>query len=543
MMPRCLVLIFALSFNLLGCSGGFGFLGGVSKPETVSTPVPPVPVIGSYLTGVLYDSAGVVAANAALEIPDITTGVASDASGRFQLPALGALAQSFEVRISGTRLSGELLLRTHLPEHVAALLRESDSVSQISKLMVIFVLPERESLIETSEAGVWRGQLVSHAVPAPDGRTSYSHFPHFDARRNGDVAQVRWSRFAGASGNVRIAISPDAHAVETWNGQNDGKILESGGRVLTDFAQCESSFQSTISGPLNSVDDAFCGLALNGTKQHIRIAVIGENVVCLSAVQSLSERVIFEFTGQVQSFTVSEEPSAARPLVIHAWGGGGASGAGGAAGGGSGYARLAITAGLSIGDTLEVFVGGAGQLGASARSGGGGGAGEGGGGTGGAGGGLAGLNGGPDLCGGGVGGNGAQANGVNGGGGPSNRGYGAGLSGNEGHGGAGGYDTGAAVIAAGAGAGGWGWRLGGTSGAALVDGGGGGAGYAGGGGGGAGCHGMGGGGGSSFVDSTFGEGRVSSGTNAQPGNADDPDNAGRGTANTSGRVVISYPAP
>lgn len=265
----------------------------------------------------------------------------------------------------------------------------------------------------------------------------------------------------------------------------------------------------------------------------------------------------FNHSGSVQSWTAQRAATAEHPIIIKAWGAGGATVSGGAAGGAGAYAELQVTSGVNAGDTLSVYTAGAGQPGSASRSGGGGGgasavvkgstvfvvAGGGGGshavagsGYGGAGGGDTGEKGGPDGCAGGEGGAGALGA-TSGAGGPSNRGYQAGQSGHDGHGGNGGSGNGGATQA---GTGGWGWRNGGNSGAVPGDGGGGGggAGFAGGGGGGGGCWGMGGGGGSSFANSSFGAGRVVSGAKTEAGNQSDADNAGSGAAGVHGRVVI-----
>ena len=264
----------------------------------------------------------------------------------------------------------------------------------------------------------------------------------------------------------------------------------------------------------------------------------------------------FSYTGAVQTWTAQRAASATNPIIIKLWGAGGATV--GAAGGGGGYAQISVTSGINAGESLQVYVGGAGLPGSASRSAGGGGGASavmkgtnilavaaggggshavGGSGYGGAGGGSSGEQGGPDGCAGGSGGAGASGS-AQGSGGTSNRGYSNGQSGQNGAGGDGGSGAGGSTQS---GTGGWGWRNGGNAGTVPGDGGGGGGGggYAGGGGGGGGCWGLGGGGGSSYANSSFGSGTLTGGSRSSAGHASDADNSGAGAAAAAGRVVIS----
>lgn len=263
-------------------------------------------------------------------------------------------------------------------------------------------------------------------------------------------------------------------------------------------------------------------------------------------------------------------PSGVTSLTLKAWGGGGGSGAGGAtavggAGGGGGYATSTIT--VTPGETLTVYVGGAGQGGIHNALGVRGGGGGGGGGytsiyrgstplliaAGGGGGG-----GGRNAIAGGAGGAGGGTNGVAGTQGAANNGAGggAGTQSAGGSGGTGGNNSGAAgnSLTGGAGAdgnattngsdgsgaagGGGGGGNGGIANQSITRaaGGGGGGGYFGGGGGGATSSvdtaaGGGGGGGSGYTNSG---GTLTAGSGADPGNNTDSGRNGAGQGGVSG---------
>ncbi|MEY2988433.1 MAG: hypothetical protein RJB13_1954 [Pseudomonadota bacterium] len=569
--------LFAL-FVLTACSGATEFLGEnpsslkpvTLEPATNGTPVPPVPVIGSYLAGTLFSESGETVARAEIEVPLWSAVVRTDRNGGFTIPVSSSPASDVEVRIRGADSIGEMRLMATVPVEVVDLMNEAVNLGNVASLLsrtVAMVLPNQSSLSQTQTADgvVLSGRLLMHSFPRELDVRKYTHLPFFSGTTDLNSALLQWRKPLGRLGVIRLGFASRPSTLGVWDGRLDEQFIAAGGQVITDFSDCSDSFRSLDAGPLESVESALCAVLLSQSESYFRLAYVGDTFTALSNIILLHgeapiEKRVYDFSGQPQIYKLHRTPTEDRPLVIVAWGGGGASGRGGALGGAGGYTQLKITSGMLRGDELTVYVGGSGQLGTGLRSGGGGGgasavlrngqvvivaaggggaAGEGTAGGGGAGGGIIGAQGGADGCAGGAGGGGAQADGVNGLGGVSNRGYGVGLAGSAGHGGSGGSDGTADLSTAGAG--GWGWKNGGISGVSTSDGGGGGggAGFGGGGGGGAGCHGMGGGGGSSFIDSAFGAGDVLSGQGALPAKRNDADNGGRGAAAFPGRVVIT----
>lgn len=290
-----------------------------NNTTTISAPLPPVEITGSYLTGVLNDTAGEPLAEATLEVTATNHSTTTNTAGEFKIPVLKIPSSTFEMKISNVSRgpdseSSQYTVQTTLPPALAALVDSEKSNTTVKRDMdqgVNWTFPRNTTPTSSADGTEQKYILNTLVVPKTQGtlsvgtltndkrdlsKTRYSNDSH------GGAARFSWN--APADAVVKIGFSTGVNSLASWTGDarvelpSQGPSVSGGtGVVFTEsaFDACDDEgFRTQASGTFTPTD-AKCGIKFlssggllnQNDDYYFRISILVGNKLLLSPVEKV----------------------------------------------------------------------------------------------------------------------------------------------------------------------------------------------------------------------------------------------------------------
>ncbi|MBM3381737.1 MAG: hypothetical protein FJY29_04770 [Betaproteobacteria bacterium] len=235
--------------------------------------IPPVPVMGSYLTGILTDHEGAPVADAGFKI--LQTGHAGKTSsdGQFQIPVQSVPSGQVTFEIARPAKS-KIELETSLPPELRALVESAKNAPtqrlQLDRRLALAIPavsfpPQTGSGDGTSPGGatyVPRIQVSANALPMATGGKAYSSFLSVYDESSLNSARYGWVQKNAPLGVVRIAFANSGDTLAKWNGSIDEGFRAAGGQFITNFAACTDKQYTEASGEFGAAAAGQCGMTM-----------------------------------------------------------------------------------------------------------------------------------------------------------------------------------------------------------------------------------------------------------------------------------------
>lgn len=218
--------------SLLG--GGSGKAPSSAANNSNTTPpttevLPPVPVTGSFLTGVLADSDGSLLAGATMTIVATQHTTTTDLNGEFRIPVSAIPPGNFNMRLAFDRVDPdtdqkellEFLVETSLPQDLAAKVESEKSNTSLVKNLddrLGWMFPRNPIGVNNSDGTEVKYILPSATLPKTDAGTNLSILTKYSNVSTGSSARFEWT-FPGANStgwSVVIAYGKSFDLVSQW---------------------------------------------------------------------------------------------------------------------------------------------------------------------------------------------------------------------------------------------------------------------------------------------------------------------------------------
>jgi hypothetical protein len=301
-----------LLLGLLACSGvNFSGVSGKSLPSKSPTPnasptknsgavLPPVPVAGAYLTGVLNDANGDVIASAALEILENKHSTRTDTLGQFKIPVSKIPAGVFVIELQLPNKESKLTLETTLPSDIRTLV-ESTNTETSAEVAIArtlgLALPWGVSSGEEDSGGAQKLVFVTNSLPLPKGAQRVSNYTALINESAGNIARFKWSHPVEAAASVKLMHSLSEPLIQSWDGTNESALLSNGATLLTNFSSCNDASYTVGSGDFNKALEAQCGISVanppysNSLPNFFRLAIVTPSELKLSAIFAIKDKI------------------------------------------------------------------------------------------------------------------------------------------------------------------------------------------------------------------------------------------------------------
>ncbi|MEY4065644.1 MAG: hypothetical protein RIR26_1852, partial [Pseudomonadota bacterium] len=282
--------------------------GGIGPDAKI---IPPVPVIGTFLTAELLEKDGTPLANATVNVMEKES-EESDASsldslwlwvsellgqtsvyetkanerGLFKVPVENIKSSKINLQIRTKKrfLTSEI----SIPADIAAAVSNArvsaglpplpdlppsaGAFSPISERKLGLQIPENRnqppttgSISEPLEESVF---IMTSSLPLPTDAQgkSFGMWTLVENESSASAARFYWNNMFSKTAEVKIVFAQDSAILSNWDGRQESTPLwqgkQAGDNIVSDFSQCsDESFNSQSSGPLTSVDGSSCGLS------------------------------------------------------------------------------------------------------------------------------------------------------------------------------------------------------------------------------------------------------------------------------------------
>lgn len=298
--------------GLLAC-GGIDFTGvsGKTFPSTSPTPsgsaikdnggvLPPVPVSGAYLTGVLNDANGDVIASAALEIIENKHSTRIDKLGQFKIQASKIPAGVFLIEVSLPGRKSKFTLETTLPSDIRTLVDNANAAKpaeiELDRALGLS-LPWGLNDTEEDSGGLQRLSFVTNSLPLSKGPKRVSNYTKLLNTSAGNIARFKWKHKGEAAASVKLMHTLSESLIQSWDGMNESALLSNGATLLTDFSSCNDASYTMGSGDFNTALEAQCGISVanppysNSLPNFFRLAIVTPSELKLSAIFEIKDKI------------------------------------------------------------------------------------------------------------------------------------------------------------------------------------------------------------------------------------------------------------
>ena len=316
--------------------------GGVVPTPTPGGVVPPTPVIGSYLTGILYRSDGGTYSNTKVGIEDRSFETTTTDLGEFTLPVSEITRKTISVEIvtakrvifADVEIPDELVKEVNQarvdtsmppiegqpPVKPANKLPNGTPPPTIFKHKLGLILPDNFGGVPTDES-------TNQIIPAKQ-KITVASLPNTEVLQDKSVgmwttvenlsvegsARFQWQNGFSDAALVRVVFSKSMTDLSKWDGRKETIPLWPGAaagiNVVSDFSACtDQDFRTSESGQLSSSGLVKCGILRTGfpfsNRDDIFVRLVGESLteIKLSAVFTLRR------TGSNTAPKLSEIPS------------------------------------------------------------------------------------------------------------------------------------------------------------------------------------------------------------------------------------------
>lgn len=306
------ILIATSLLGLLACTAvNFTGVSGKSLPSKSPTPnasptksdgavLPPVPVAGAYLTGVLNDANGDVIASAALEIIENKHSTRTDTLGQFKIPVNKIPAGVFLIEVDLPDRETNLTLETTLPSDIRTLIDNANASTsaEIALARALgLALPWELNNPEDDSGGVQRLSFLTNSLPLPKGTQRVSNYTGLINESAGNIARFKWSHTAEVAASVKLMHSLSESLLQGWDGTNESALLGNGATLLTNFSSCNDASYTMGSGDFNTALEAQCGISVanppysNSLPNFFRLAIVTPSELKLSAIFEIKDKI------------------------------------------------------------------------------------------------------------------------------------------------------------------------------------------------------------------------------------------------------------
>ncbi|MEN9528601.1 MAG: hypothetical protein RI932_474 [Pseudomonadota bacterium] len=265
--------------------GKLGFFGSQpdsraaqGKPQPTATVVPPIPVVGSYLTTLITDADGSPLRNTNVFVVESQLKTKTNDVGEFNLPVLNLNSDTLSLRISKSTTdsgsepssSAEETFEARLPIELRVAVEAARSnKKEIRSLPLRWGLgmPPENSTTQRPDSATALRKLASTSLPPRSLQKSHGVLSRFENASNDTSARLRWEAPTGAL--VEILFSTEYSTIAGWN-SDPGTALPAGMRRIVDYEQCNDvAFRDAATGTLQAAPGK-CGIQFStDPSQHL----------------------------------------------------------------------------------------------------------------------------------------------------------------------------------------------------------------------------------------------------------------------------------
>jgi hypothetical protein len=306
------ILIATSLLGLLACTAvNFTGVSGKSLPSKSPTPnasptkndgavLPPVPVAGAYLTGVLNDENGDVIASAALEIIENKHSTRTDTLGQFKIPVSKIPAGVFLIEVDLPNRESNLTLETTLPSDIRTLIDNANAATTANVALARalgLALPWGVNRDDENSEGEQRLLFATNSLPLPKGTQRVSNYTGLINESAGNTARFKWSHQVEAAASVKLMHSLSESLIQSWDGANESALVSNGATLLTNFSSCNDVAYTLGAGSFTTASTAQCGVSLanppysNSLPNFFRLAIVTPSELKLSAIFEIKDKV------------------------------------------------------------------------------------------------------------------------------------------------------------------------------------------------------------------------------------------------------------
>lgn len=306
------ILIAISLLGLLACTAvNFTGVSGKSLPSKSPTPnasptksdgavLPPVPVAGAYLTGVLNDANGDVIASAALEIIENKHSTRTDTLGQFKIPVSKIPAGVFLIEVDLPNRESNLTLETTLPSDIRTLVDNANAATPADIALARalgLALPWGLNNPEDESGGMQRLLFVTNSLPLPKGTQRVSNYTGLINESAGNIARFKWSHQVEVAASVKLMHSLSESLLQGWDGTNESALVSNGATLLTNFSSCNDAPYTSGFGDFNTAWIAQCGVSLanapysNSLPNFFRLAIVTPSELKLSPIFEIKDKI------------------------------------------------------------------------------------------------------------------------------------------------------------------------------------------------------------------------------------------------------------
>ncbi len=367
--------IFLLSNAILtgSCGGAATFRTGTMTPskkpiaEGTSTPpknptvgdtvIPPVPVAGSFLTGVLNLPDGSRAKQTSVTVVETDYKTKTNDQGEFTVPVskIPESVPTLKINVANKELSTQWVIPTDIAPLIEAARSAGAEVRELTRRIGILLT---DSIINAGPSD--KPALTTVSLPTPTGSSSTQIEIWRDVQFNGSEgrAQFMWGNAQTQSGIITIIAGKSSaeREISAWDG--DPQKLPASATVFQGFESCSDRIQSSsTTGAFSAASVSKCAFDLSqspfaiGGRYSFKLSVKMANGTLVSplfnALPSDKSPKTFSIAGRYSLLV----PNGTTAITVKVWGAGGdgtgennaGCSSGVRSGGGGGYAQGTLT--------------------------------------------------------------------------------------------------------------------------------------------------------------------------------------------------------